>query len=566
VSTKETRPPISWKDHATGAGLGAAYVAWLLSTARSLGFARDEGFYFHAAWTYSTWFKQLFQNPALAMQRGAVDAVWAENHEHPSLMKSLFALSFMFLHEKWKIFTDQSTAFRFPTMVMAGVGLWVTYLFAARAFSRRAGVIAAVLLALMPRVFYNAHLACFDAPVMTMWALCIYVYFRSVESGGMGWAVLAGVVYGLTLETKHNAWILPAVFIPHALLVHGRATARESRAGRLPIPANILSMATLGPLVFWALWPWLWNDTFPRLQEYVGFHMNHVYYNMEFLHRNYFGPPSPPGYMPVMLLATVPSVTLALALAGIASRLARTARRLALRWRAAMKDDAGARALLRELRDRTELDVLLLLAMSAPLAVFLLPKTPIFGGTKHWLPAYPFIAMFAGRGFDMVAEKVETLMANRPDGARTLAQIGLAASALLGPLLVTQHSHPFGLSSYVPLAGGTRGGASLGLNRQFWGFTTQSLDPYFQRAAPPNATVFVADTAWDSWTRMQAEGRLRADLRGVGSPSEADFCITHLELHMLEQEYQCWVASGTHVPDYVLTHDGVPIIPVYRRK
>ena len=155
---------VGWRDHLIGASLGSAYVAWLLATARSLGFARDEGFYFRAAATYWRWFDALFTRPSDALKQGFIDSIWAENHEHPPLMKVLFAFSWKFLHEKWHIFTDASTAFRFPGMVMMGVALWVTYLFGARAYSRRAGAIAAALLALMPRVFYNAHLACFDVP------------------------------------------------------------------------------------------------------------------------------------------------------------------------------------------------------------------------------------------------------------------------------------------------------------------------------------------------------------------------------------------------------------------
>ena len=56
------------------------------------------------------------------------------------------------------------------------MALWVTYMFAARRFSRGAGVVSTLALGLMPNVFYNAHLACFDVPIMAMWTACIYVY------------------------------------------------------------------------------------------------------------------------------------------------------------------------------------------------------------------------------------------------------------------------------------------------------------------------------------------------------------------------------------------------------
>jgi hypothetical protein len=51
-------------DHAVGAGLGAVYVAWLLSTARGLGFARDEGFYFNACSHYARWFPSCSRRPS----------------------------------------------------------------------------------------------------------------------------------------------------------------------------------------------------------------------------------------------------------------------------------------------------------------------------------------------------------------------------------------------------------------------------------------------------------------------------------------------------------------------
>ena len=121
---------IGWRDQVIGGGLATTYVIWLLSTARSLGFARDEGFYFRAATDYGRWFKVLFERPQSALDRGAIDSAWATNHEHPALMKSLFSLSWMFLHEKWKVFEDASTSFRFPGMVMAALGLWLVYIWA----------------------------------------------------------------------------------------------------------------------------------------------------------------------------------------------------------------------------------------------------------------------------------------------------------------------------------------------------------------------------------------------------------------------------------------------------
>jgi hypothetical protein len=393
-------------------------------------------------------------------------------------------------------------------------------------------------------------------------------------------------MYGLTLETKHNAWMLPGVFITHAFFRAIRRGARPARRGFIPIPASLIAMATIGPLVFWALWPWIWNDTVPRLEEYANFHLHHVYYNIEFLGVTYFGPPSPPLYAPVMIAATVPLVTLVLFALGAGDRIRHLLRRVFVGEHAILPARLQKGALVRFLerdqapgrtaragdgdRDADETDLLFLLGFAVPIAVFFLPRTPIFGGTKHWITAYPFLALFAGRGFDLAAAALGRLVAGRT--RLPAAREAIAVPAALGvvvavaPLAETAHSHPFGLSAYTPLVGGTAGGADLGLNRQFWGFTTESLAPYFERAAPRSATVFFHDTAWDSWNRLIDEHRLRPDLRGVTYAHEAEFSIVHHEQHMLEQDVQIWLAYGSPAPDYVLTHDGVPIISVYKRR
>lgn len=569
----------SRRDHALGGALGAVYVAWLLGTARSLGFPRDEGFYFRAAADYARWFRLLAHAPAKAFEPNAIDSMWSYNHEHPALMKSLFGLSWVAFHENLKVFADPSTAFRFPAMVMAGLSVYVTFLFGAQVYSRRAGVVAAVSLALMPHVFFHAHLACFDVPIMAMWTVCLYVYWRAVTPvpgrrtfARIAWPLAAGVVYGLTLETKHNAWVLPAVVLPHAFFVHRRPVLRGVAVGRLPVPLTLISMAVLGPLVFVACWPWMWKDTVPRVQEYLNFHLNHEYYNIEFLHRNYFGPPSPKLYAPLMIAATVPAVTLALFLAGVVSRGLHHVARLRS---ATPPPDAEGEGGGDRVRSDGEADLLFALAIGAALGPFFLPKTPIFGGTKHWLTAYPFLALFAGWGFERasraLASVVGEVVAKR--GLKLPGKItapalalGLAGTAaVLPPLVVTVHSHPFGLGAYTPLVGGTAGGADLGLYRSFWGYLTQTTAPYLAKL-PAHSSVFIHDTAWDAWGRMQDEGRVRSDLRGVGTTGEGDSALVQYELHMLEVEYQEWITSGTRAPAYVLTHDGVPYVSAYEKR
>ncbi len=319
-----------WLDHVLGFALCALYVLLLVKTTRNLGYARDEGFYFDAARSYARWFDLLATNWREAVQRANVDAFWQVNHEHPALMKSLFALSWKYLFVKHKVFAEAGTAMRFPGMVMGGLSLWLIYIMGTRAYSRRAGLVAALSFAFIPRIFYHSHLDCFDVPVTFWWTLVVYCYWRSIDetnNHALGWGLLTGVAWGFALNVKFNCFMLPVVFLIHWFVVRGRHVGESSKKGGISAPIAVLSMLTLGIATFIALWPWMWFDFLMgeggrpgRLGEYLGFHWNHPFYNMEFFGHNYFRPPFPRSYPYAMIAFTVPAVTLVLFFVGFFSR------------------------------------------------------------------------------------------------------------------------------------------------------------------------------------------------------------------------------------------------------
>ena len=524
--------------------LGVAYVALLLSTVRDLGYARDEGFYFQAAQSYDGWFEVLFRHPSQAFERSVVDRYWNANHEHPALMKSLFALSHRFLYRDLHWFSEQGTAYRFPGMVVSALGLAVVYLWGRHMLGRVAGLVAALLFAFLPQPFYHAHLAAFDMPVAAVWLVTTYAYWRSLVRGGVAWPIATGVLYGLLLDTKHNSWLLPGALVGHLVLIRGTALLSEIRRGRVPVPTALVSMLVIGPLVLYALWPWLWFDTGQRLAGWVAFHMGHEYYNMEFLGRTYWKPPMPLGYAWVLTLASVPAITLALFVLGLGNTAL-------LRIRGQLE------------ASRSSAELLWLLCLLLSYAPWLSPSTPIFGGTKHWMTAYPFLCLFAGRGFAVVVEH-----ARRASSSPLLQRVGtvaLVASVITGPAVMTLHAHPWGVAAYTPLVGGAPGAASLGLNRTFWGYTTGSVRDFLNRRAPRGATVYVHDTALQSWEMLREDGRVRRDLRGSLAIHDSSVALYHHEPHMQRVEYQIWVDYGTIAPAEIGTYDGVPVVWVYLR-
>src|SRR5439155_3422175 len=136
--------------------------------------------------------------------------------------------------------------------------------------------------------------------------------WRSLDEGKLGWAIAAGVAFGVALAVKHNSWFLPPALCLHALVARGGRFGRGLSRGELRVPPALWAMASIGPFVFMALWPWIWFDTVDRLTAYVQFHLNHEYYNMLFLGVTYWKPPMPRAYVWVMTAATVPTITLVL--------------------------------------------------------------------------------------------------------------------------------------------------------------------------------------------------------------------------------------------------------------
>ncbi len=541
-------------DHLLGALLASAYLGLLLATGPDLAMSRDESFYVVAAERIAPWLELLAEDPSRAAERAAVDRHWSYNHEHPSLSKALFALS-LIAHQRYDVFPDLSTAHRFPAMVLASLLLWLLYVFGARAYGRPVGAFGAVAFALLPQPFYHAHLNAFDMPITFMAALVTYCYFRSLSS--RLWALLTGVAFGLALATKHNSWILPGIFAIHFAYVAAMELANRRRTGKRRVdvfPWWLVAMAVLGPVILVGLWPWLWYDTLPRFEEYAQFHLNHVYYNMAYYGVNYFRPPFPVSYPFVMTLFTVPATVTVLALVGLYQRLP------------ALVPPALAKRLFPQstvAADRYCVDVLVFGCMLAPIVVIALPSTPIFGGSKHWMPAYPFLCLFAGIGYWKTIRAARALAGDRLPYARFTVR-AVVASVLLAPsMLETIHSHPFGLSHYTYPAGFTPGAADHGMNRQFWGFTTGSVVPFLRERLPDGGTVWLCDTTPMAFAMLHRDGKLPPDIRPAPSMASADLVLVHHEHHFAEVDFQAWVAFGSVRPAYVLTHDGVPIVTVY---
>ena len=255
--------------------------------------------------------------------------------------------------------------------------------------------------ALMPRVFFHAHLACFDVPIMTLWIVCIYVHWRAQERRGILWALAAGVVFGLALETKHNAWLLPC----------GAASRTRSSCIAARSCAALRAGATVDPGEPRRRWRSSGRSCSSRCGRTSGTTRSARFAVVRRL------PPESRVLQhrisrPELLRAAVaqelpagdgagdgPRVTLLLFGVGAIESRGRRRRGASARGRrgsrrAVARDGVEPRARTTRARRISSWRSRSRWRSDRSFS----HKTPIFGGTKHWLPAYPALALFAGRG------------------------------------------------------------------------------------------------------------------------------------------------------------------------
>lgn len=584
------------RDRAIAIALFAGTAIWMLAVEGRQGIGRDEGQYMRAAERYWGWFENLpREGLRVSLSDAGIDRYWSDNPEHPPVMKTLYGLSWRLFHRcdcrqeaglhpipvrgrhvTLPLFARESTAFRFPAILFAAWLATLVFRFA-RGLVGRAGAAAAAVLAIaQPHYFFHAQIACFDAPITTLAFAVGVAYWKSLRSPC--WGILCGVLFGIALGTKHNAWLIPLFLAAHYLWIR-RGDLRRRRLPRVPLA--FVSMATVGPLLFVLLWPRMWHHPWDRTRWYFARHLQHEHYNFEYLGRNFNIPERNPAAAKI-LRATFPFVSTALTVPVTALLLAALGavalRRSRRRGPGAPPDpDAdGPLSTATWKRPGADVDldpgVFLAAQILGPIAVLAVPTTPIFGGVKHFLPAMPWLAVVAGIGVHALACAVCDAAAAfpRPRLPSLLGRPALwAALAVLPAVAETRRSHPDGLSHYNLVAGGFAGGASLGMNRQFWGYAVLPLLPWIADHLPPSRNVYWHDVLHDDLVMYERDGRLPPGIHDTGDAEPAirrsDLGIVIHERHMTLFEGMIWQHYGTARPATVRDREGVPLVTAYRR-
>lgn len=532
-----------------GAALALVTTILVMINQRDVGIARDELIYMSTGDRYAAWWAGLATfdhgaGPANIEKNWGGAPGGGNNTEHPPLVKTMIGAS----HALFKGVLGDVAAYRLPGALLHGLLVLLVYAMVLQLWGFAEAITSALLVMALPRALFHAGLACFDAPIASLWFAAVYAYWRCLD--GRRWPWQAGVVFGLALATKHTALLLPFALGLHYAIVGFRAGG--VRGIVLHRWRVIVALAVLGPLTLYVLWPWLWYAPVAHLRQWLTFHLTHVHYNFEYLGHNWNAPRFPWHVAIVTTLFTVPVATLAAAITG------------ASLWIVGRAD----------LPDKPRAPVLLLgLSAAVSIGPFLLGSTPIFGAEKHWMPALPTICIAAGVGLTWAARTAVAYVEARgklSGRARHLAIGAIVGTVVLAGAVETITAQPYALSWYNALAGGAPGGADKGMNRQFWGVAARGVLDALAADPPREGTAPVySHDASPAWGLYQKEGLLPKWLPDAGweqlGVNASKRAIVIHEKHFNRHDYMIWNSYGTVQPVFVLRADGVPIVTVYRR-
>lgn len=307
------------------------------------------------------------------------------------------------------------------TILLAGA-------FTGRRWGPLAGTAASLFLALMPRLFGHAHIAALETVMNLFWTIALLttaaVWSRSDRQEGpsTGAAILTGFVLGLALLTKIQGVLLPPVVAVWAF-AHWRLRALR--------PLSISAAVAAGTFVIG--WPWLWLNLPESLIEYFGRTTDRTVLHVWYLGERFVDRDVPWHYPWVLFAATVPAGILLTGLLGCTG----------------MRRSPWCRE-----------QSLLVLSVAGPLLVFSLPGVAVYDGVRLFLVSFPGWAILAGTG----TAKFHIWLAGR-----RRAPAGWTAAFVLSQAAGVVALHPYHLSYYSAIVGGTAGAARLGFEANYWG-------------------------------------------------------------------------------------------------
>lgn len=200
---------------------------------------------------------------------------------HPPANGIMAALSNTILYQKLGVFSDIESYHFFEVflafLIVAGVAVFVYF-----EFGLFSSFVASFSLAVYPLFFSESHFNIKDPVETSFFGLTIIFYYFGITKNKWYLILSSSILAGLALGTKFNAVFLPFVIIPWLVFYvcklikkrNGLKIKKKESKRILLLVLSILFYPVIVLTVFYAFWPYLWQDPIGHMVEIVGYYQS----------------------------------------------------------------------------------------------------------------------------------------------------------------------------------------------------------------------------------------------------------------------------------------------------
>ncbi len=188
---------------------------------------------------------------------------------HPPLSDILSSVFNKVLFGYLKIINDIDS-YRVYGIFLAACLVGLIFFWISKIYGGVAGAISAISLAAYPLFWSESHFNTEkDVPETVFWAFFLFSVWNGVIKKSWKWLLTSGIFFGLALGTKFNIFFSIFVFLPW-IIVYLRGKVFKKEYLKL-VPLAVLAFI-LGMIIFYASWPFVWQDIIAGTQKVFGFY------------------------------------------------------------------------------------------------------------------------------------------------------------------------------------------------------------------------------------------------------------------------------------------------------
>ena len=433
--------------------------------------------------------------------------------------------SYLYFHKTLGLL-PADVSYHIPIIVWGVLGSLVLYLFLKEAVSYRAGVFAAVLLALIPRYFGDLHNNMKDIPSAVIFGANMWALWRLARYKRVTDLLLALFLFAAAFNIKINSVYIPVVF--GVWIVFQWVVTR-----RIRLEKQTWLYILLAPVSALLLWWVFWTDPIGQLKHaYLTFGVGTN--NIEVLLNGawYCSGSTVPWYYPFWYLAVVTPISiLFLALLGVTR---------------VVKSVATAPT-----SSESETGVLFLVWFLVPLTRYAVPSIGVIDGIRHFEEVLLPIAALSGLALDWLYRTY----------AKKYPHVLIGFLCLLFAWLLSSIAlyHPYEIAYFNELVGGAKG--ALGkYDLDYWGTSQKAAVEWINDHAPQNARVHIVMAAAVAGQYLRPD--LLANLN-TADYDHSDFVALLNRTSFLYRFYYAYAYFLGHRPVHTISVMGAPLVWIF---